>query len=122
VAVNGGRDLRKLVEAECSATARCFHRRRAAAPGLLRARGGRTLFLDEITEMPLELQTKLLRVLETCRMVRVGGSEEIAMDARVVTASNHPPEAVIRDRRLREDLFTGWRRLSSARRRCGSAG
>ena len=69
-----------------------------------RAAGG-TLFLDEIAEMPLELQTKLLRVLETGRMVRVGGSEEIAVDVRIVTATNRVPEAVIRDRRLREDLF-----------------
>ena len=69
-----------------------------------RAAGG-TLFLDEITEMPLELQTKLLRVLETGRMVRVGGTEEIAVDVRIVTATNRVPEAVIRERRLREDLY-----------------
>jgi DNA-binding NtrC family response regulator len=55
--------------------------------------------------MPLDLQTKLLRVLETGRMVRVGGSEEIAVDVRVLTASNHAPETIVRDRRLREDLY-----------------
>jgi two-component system, NtrC family, response regulator AtoC len=106
VAVNCGAIPANLVEAEL------FGYERGAFTGAVRqhqgyferAAGG-TLFLDEITEMPLELQTKLLRVLETGRMVRVGGSEEIAVDVRIVTASNHAPEAVIRDRRLREDLF-----------------
>ena len=63
------------------------------------------LSVGEITEMPLDLQTKLLRVLEKSKMVRVGGSEEIAIDVRVLTASNHAPETIIRDRRLREDLY-----------------
>jgi DNA-binding NtrC family response regulator len=69
-----------------------------------RARGG-TLFLDEITEMPIDLQAKLLRVLETGRMVRVGGSEEIPLDVRIVTATNRPFEAAVRDHLLREDLY-----------------
>jgi len=46
-----------------------------------------------------------LRVLETGRIVRVGGSEEIVVDVRIVTASNRAPEAVVRDRVLREDLY-----------------
>jgi DNA-binding NtrC family response regulator len=106
VAVNCGAIPANLVEAEL------FGYERGAFTGAVRqhqgyferAAGG-TLLLDEITEMPLDLQTKLLRVLETGRMVRVGGTEEIAVDVRIVTASNHPPEAVLRDRRLREDLF-----------------
>ena len=106
VAVNCGAIPANLVEAEL------FGYERGAFTGAVRqhqgyferAAGG-TLFLDEITEMPLELQTKLRRVLETGRMVRVGGTDEIAVDVRIVTASNHAPEAVIRDRRLREDLF-----------------
>jgi len=106
VAVNCGAIPANLVEAEL------FGYERGAFTGAVRqhqgyferAAGG-TLLLDEITEMPLDLQTKLLRVLETGRMVRVGGGEEIAVDVRIVTASNHPPEAVLRDRRLREDLF-----------------
>ncbi len=69
-----------------------------------RARGG-TLFLDEITEMPIDLQAKLLRVLESGRMVRVGGTEEIPLDVRIVTATNRPSEAAVRDRLLREDLY-----------------
>ncbi len=69
-----------------------------------RANGG-TLFLDEVTEMPPELQVKLLRVLETGRFVRVGGSEEIEIDVRLVTATNRDPYQAVRDGRLREDLL-----------------
>jgi len=69
-----------------------------------RATGG-TLFLDEITEMQPELQVKLLRVLETGRFVRVGGSEEIDVDVRLVTATNRDPYQAVREGRLREDLL-----------------
>ncbi len=69
-----------------------------------RASGG-TLFLDEITEMPLELQVKLLRVLETGRFVRVGGTEEIDVDVRLVTATNRDPYQAVREGHLREDLL-----------------
>ncbi|HXI11449.1 MAG TPA: sigma-54 dependent transcriptional regulator [Thermoanaerobaculia bacterium] len=68
------------------------------------AKGG-TVFLDEITEMPLELQVKLLRVLEESKFRRVGGNEEIAIDARIIAASNRDPAKAIADSRLREDLF-----------------
>lgn len=69
-----------------------------------RAHGG-TLFLDEITEMPLELQSSLLRVLETGRILRVGGSEEIAVDVRIIAATNRPALEAVRLGRLREDLY-----------------
>ena len=68
------------------------------------AKGG-TVFLDEITEMPLDLQVKLLRVLEEGRFRRVGGNEEINMDARIIAASNRDPQKAITDGRMREDLF-----------------
>jgi two-component system response regulator AtoC len=64
-----------------------------------------TLFLDEITEMPLELQVKLLRVLETGTLLRVGGDEPIAVDVRVIAASNRSPEAAVKDGKFREDLL-----------------
>lgn len=64
-----------------------------------------TLFLDEITEMSLDLQVKLLRVLETGRFMRVGTHEEIACDVRVVAATNRSPEQAVRDGKLREDLY-----------------
>ena len=64
-----------------------------------------TLFLDEVTEMPHELQVKLLRVLETGRIVRVGGTEEIPVDVRVLAATNRDPLQAVQDERLREDVY-----------------
>jgi DNA-binding NtrC family response regulator len=69
-----------------------------------RATGG-TLFLDEITEMQAELQVKLLRVLESRKLVRIGGEKEIPVDVRVIAASNRQPEAAVAEGKLREDLF-----------------
>jgi two-component system response regulator AtoC len=69
-----------------------------------RANGG-TIFLDEITEMPMELQVKLLRVLETGTVNRVGGTQPIASDVRVICATNREPERAVSDGKLREDLY-----------------
>jgi DNA-binding NtrC family response regulator len=69
-----------------------------------RAEGG-TLFLDEITEMPVELQTRLLRVLESGRFTRVGGTQEMAADVRIVAACNRQPQAAVQAGRLRGDLL-----------------
>ena len=64
-----------------------------------------TLFLDEVTETPLELQVKLLRVLETSTLMRVGGTEEIKVNVRVVAATNRWPEEAVAAGKLREDLL-----------------
>ncbi|MFJ2991408.1 sigma-54-dependent transcriptional regulator [Pandoraea sp. NPDC087047] len=69
-----------------------------------RAHGG-TLFLDEIAEMPPASQVNLLRVLETGKLMRVGGSQEIAVDVRIVAATNVCPEAAMRSGKLRADLY-----------------
>lgn len=69
-----------------------------------RADGG-TLFLDEITEMSMDLQVRLLRVLETGRFMRVGTHEEIAANVRVVAATNRNPEQAVAKGSLREDLY-----------------
>lgn len=69
-----------------------------------RAHGG-TLFLDEITEMPLDLQVKLLRVLETGLFMRVGSTQTLEADVRIIAATNRPPEAAVADGKLREDLL-----------------
>ncbi|MBT8096955.1 MAG: sigma-54 dependent transcriptional regulator [Woeseia sp.] len=69
-----------------------------------RANNG-TLFLDEITEMPLEMQTHLLRVLETGKVLRVGASTELPVNARLVAATNRDPAQAVRDGVLREDLY-----------------
>jgi DNA-binding NtrC family response regulator len=69
-----------------------------------RANGG-TLLLDEITEMKVELQAKLLRVLEDHRMRRLGGISEIPLDVRVLATTNRNPQRAMREGRLRNDLY-----------------
>jgi transcriptional regulator with GAF, ATPase, and Fis domain len=69
----------------------------------LAARG--TLFLDEIGELPLELQPKLLRALETRRIRRVGGSQELSLDFRVIAASNRNLQMEVERGKFREDLY-----------------
>jgi DNA-binding NtrC family response regulator len=64
-----------------------------------------TLFLDEITEMPSDLQVKLLRVLETSTLGRVGGSETLKFDVRILAATNQRPEEAVAAGRLRQDLL-----------------
>jgi len=64
-----------------------------------------TLFLDEITEMPLSMQVKLLRVLQEKQFERVGGTESIKVDVRVIAATNRDPIECIRKGTFREDLY-----------------
>ncbi len=64
-----------------------------------------TLFLDEIAEMPITLQTKLLRVLEDRKLRRLGGAKEVSIDTRVLAATNKDPHKAVRDMMLREDLL-----------------
>ncbi len=64
-----------------------------------------SIFLDEIGDLPLEAQGKLLRVLQEQQFERVGGSETVCVDARVIAASNVDLENAVKDRRFREDLF-----------------
>ena len=66
---------------------------------------GGTIFLDEIGEMPLELQVKLLRVLEEGEFERLGSPRTIKVDVRVIASTNRDLKAEIRNRRFREDLF-----------------
>ena len=68
------------------------------------ANGG-TLFLDEIGDMPLDAQSKLLRVLQEQKITRVGGSESIKIDVRVLAATNKNLEEEINEHRFREDLY-----------------
>jgi DNA-binding NtrC family response regulator len=77
---------------------------RAHAGVFERAQGG-TLLLDEITEMPLDMQTRLLRVLETRKFYRVGASAELLCDIRVIAATNRCPLQAVKNGQLREDLL-----------------
>lgn len=73
--------------------------------GCFELANGGTLLLDEIGEMKAELQAKLLRVLEEQKIRRLGGSTEVAVDVRVLAATNRNLEASLRDGRFREDLY-----------------
>ncbi|TXI43549.1 sigma 54-interacting transcriptional regulator, partial [Methylophilus sp.] len=68
------------------------------------ANGG-TLFLDEITEMPIQLQSKLLRVLQENIVEKLGGNRQIALDVRVVAATNRDPLQAVKEGKLREDVY-----------------
>ncbi len=74
-------------------------------PGYFERAAGGTIFLDEITEMPAELQVKLLRVLESGKFLRVGGNESIETDVRILAASNRDPGEAVSKGSLREDLY-----------------
>jgi DNA-binding NtrC family response regulator len=77
----------------------------ATKRGYLEAADGGTLFLDEIGELSPEVQVKLLRVLETRRVQRVGGREEIAVDVRVICATHRDLEAMVQQGQFRQDLY-----------------
>ena len=68
------------------------------------ANGG-TLFLDEIGEMPLALQVKLLRVLDNSRVMPIGGTSEIRVDVRIISATNRDLEKMVGDNTFRKDLY-----------------
>jgi DNA-binding NtrC family response regulator len=73
--------------------------------GLLEAAQGGTVFLDEIGEMPLSMQVKLLRVIQEKKLLRVGGSEPVKLDIRVISATNKELENEIKAGQFREDLY-----------------
>lgn len=76
-----------------------------AKQGLIEAAHGGTLFLDEIAELPVDLQAKLLRALQEKEIKPVGSTQRVAIDVRVVAATNRDLEAAIQDGRLRKDLY-----------------
>jgi two-component system response regulator PilR (NtrC family) len=77
----------------------------ATKKGLFELADEGTIFLDEISELPLLMQVKLLRVLQDREFKRVGGTEDIRVDVRIISATNKDLEEAIREKRFREDLF-----------------
>jgi two-component system response regulator HydG len=106
VAVNCGAIPETLLESELfghekGAFTGADRRRR----GLFAEANGGTLFLDEIADMPLALQAKLLRALQDKAIRPVGGSEELQLDLRIISATNRDLPARVRDGKFREDLY-----------------
>jgi formate hydrogenlyase transcriptional activator len=77
----------------------------ARQPGRFEIADGSTIFLDEVGELPLELQSKLLRVLQEGEFERLGGTKTIRVDARVIAATNRPLAQAVKEGKFREDLF-----------------
>jgi two-component system nitrogen regulation response regulator GlnG len=106
VAVNTAAIPAELIESELFGHEKgAFTGAVARSIGKFEQASGGTLFLDEIGDMPAEAQTRLLRALQSGRIRRVGGREEIAVDVRIIAATNRDLAPLIADGRFREDLF-----------------
>ncbi len=77
----------------------------ATKKGLFEVADEGTIFLDEISELPLLMQVKLLRVLQDKEFKRVGGTEDLRVDVRIIAATNKDLEEAVKEKRFREDLF-----------------
>ncbi|WDE12512.1 sigma-54-dependent transcriptional regulator [Thalassomonas haliotis] len=73
--------------------------------GVFQRAGSGTLFLDEVTEMPIEMQPNLLRVLETKKVTPLGGTKEVDVDCRVISATNRSIDEIAQSKVLREDIY-----------------
>lgn len=106
VAVNTAAIPRELIESELFGHEKgAFTGAVARNIGKFEQASGGTLFLDEIGDMPAEAQTRLLRALQSGRIRRVGGREEIAIDVRIIAATNRDLAPMIAAGQFREDLF-----------------
>jgi len=115
---NSARANKPFIKINCAAIpatlieSELFGHEKGAFTGAVTSKPGRfelahegTLFLDEVAEMPLEMQVKLLRVLQEQEFERVGGLSTIEVDARIITATNKDLDAEVKAGRFREDLF-----------------
>ena len=106
VAANCGAFSRELIGSELFGHEKgAFTGAVGRKPGLFEQAHGGTLFLDEVTEMPLDMQPNLLRALETSRVVRLGGTQEIPVHCRVISATNRSESQLAEDNCMREDLY-----------------
>jgi two-component system response regulator PilR (NtrC family) len=106
VVVNCGAIPENLIESELFGHVRgAFTGAVSDRPGLFRRAHGGTIFLDEIGELPLQLQVRLLRVLQDRMVMPVGGNTPVAVDVRVVAATNRVLEDLVQAGQFREDLY-----------------
>src|SRR6201986_1088131 len=116
--INSPREAKPFVRVNCAALApgvlesELFGHEKGSFTGAVERRRGRfeladggTLFLDEIGDLPMEVQIKLLRTLQERTLERVGGTETIKVDVRLVSATNRNLEKMIEDGEFREDLY-----------------
>lgn len=115
---NGNRSAEPFIAVNCAAIpeslfeSELFGHEKGAFTGALarhigkfeQAQGG-TIFLDEIGEMPLEVQARLLRIIQERELIRVGGKEVVKVDVRVIAATNKALSQLVEEKRFREDLF-----------------
>jgi transcriptional regulator with GAF, ATPase, and Fis domain len=112
------RKVRAMITVNCAALpptlveGELFGREKGAYTGALTKQAGRfevadksTVFLDEIGDLPLEMQAKLLRVLQEGQFERLGSAKTITVDVRVIAATNHDLEQAVREGKFRNDLF-----------------
>lgn len=112
------RSARAMVRVSCAAIpetlieSELFGREKGAYTGALSRQVGRfevahgsTLFLDEVGELPLEVQVKLLRVLQEKQVERLGSSKSVSVDVRIIAATNRDLDKAVREKRFRDDLY-----------------
>lgn len=105
VPINCGAIPENLLESILFGTVRGAYTGAVESAGLFQAAKHGTIFLDELNSMPIQMQTKLLRVLQERKAMRVGGRDMYPIDCRIISAMNEDPQVLIRDGRLRNDLF-----------------